>query len=189
MSEDHMAHETNNKPVAMLIALLALVLAFAEAGANNARNISIEKNIEASNLWAFFQAKTIRRTVLLTAGDAAQLNTAALTDPAQKEAVAKQLDAWKSAAARYQSEPSTNEGTKELAERAKKAEEARDLAHTRFEIYELATHGLQIGIVLASAMVITGIAALVWLAGALGIGSAVLMGFAKFAPLALPFMH
>ncbi len=188
MSEGHIPEETHNKPVAMLIAVLALILAFAEAGANNARTFSMEKNIEASDLWAFFQAKTIRRTVVTTAGEAAQLNLPAVSDPAEQEAMKKQIAAWKETAARFQSEPSTNEGSEELAERARKAQEERDLSSARFEIYELATHCLQVGIVLASAMIITGIVALAWLAGGLGIVAAVLMAFAKFSPLALAFL-
>jgi hypothetical protein len=180
MSEDAILHETNNKSIALLIAVLALVLAFGEAGANNARNLSIQKNIQASDLWSFFQAKTIRRTVLLTAAE-----TAALT-PAS--GAAKQIETWKATAERYQSEPSTNEGAKELAARAQAAEHERDLENHRFEIYELATHLLQVAIVLASAMIITGVAALAWLAGGMGLLAAALMGFAKLAPFAMPFI-
>ena len=62
-----------NKRIALLIAVLALVLAFAETLGKSAQTAAIDKNIEASNLWSFFQAKTIRMTVLRTAAEAAEL--------------------------------------------------------------------------------------------------------------------
>jgi hypothetical protein len=97
----------------------------------------------------------------------------------------KQIDAWKKTAARYDSEPSTGEGRKELAERAKEAEEKRDLALAKYHHYELASAAFQVGIVLASAAVITGIVALAWFGGALGVLGLALMGLGLFAPHAV----
>ncbi len=50
-----------------MIAILALLLALAEAGAKNAQHLSTEKNIESSDLFNFYQAKKIRSTVVETA--------------------------------------------------------------------------------------------------------------------------
>jgi len=97
----------------------------------------------------------------------------------------KQIDAWKKTAARYDSEPSTGEGRKELAERAKEAEERRDLALAKYHHYELASAAFQVGIVLASAAVITGIVALAWFGGALGIVGLGLTALGLFAPHAV----
>lgn len=77
---------------------------------------------------------------------------------------------------------------KELILRAKTAEERRDIQKSRSEVFEIASGLLQIGIVMASAAVITGVGMLVWCAGGLGIGALVLMGFAMWAPKALPFV-
>ena len=71
-------------------------------------------------------------------------------------------------AARYRSEPEVQEGTVELAERAKAAEKKRDTALARYHHYEVASAAFQIGIVLASATVITGMIVLTWLAVGLG---------------------
>ena len=95
--------------------------------------------------------------------------TAGITDAAAKAAIDKQIDDWRKTAARYESDPKTGEGRKELAERAKDAEEERDLAMASYHHYELASAAFQIGIVLASAAVITGMVALAWFAGALGV--------------------
>jgi hypothetical protein len=90
-------------------------------------------------------------------------------------------------AARLESEPDTNEGRKELMARAKAAELSRDRNNQKNEGFEIASAILQISIVVASAMIITGIAALAYLAGGLGIVAVVLMAVSQFAPTILPF--
>jgi hypothetical protein len=177
-----------NKKVALAIAVLALFLSFAETLGKSAQTEVTAKNIEASDLWAFFQAKTIRMTQLNTAADEMSVAAAGVTDPAAKDAMTKQIDAWKKTAARYDSEPSTNEGRKELQERAKAAEEERDLATAKYHHYELSSAAFQIGIVLASAAVITGMAVLVWLAGLLGLIGLGLLALGLFAPHAVPLI-
>ncbi|WP_156395761.1 DUF4337 family protein, partial [Bosea sp. Leaf344] len=54
--------EGGNKKIALLIAVLALMLSLSEIGGKQAENEAIARNIDASNLWSFFQAKTIRGT-------------------------------------------------------------------------------------------------------------------------------
>jgi len=61
-----------NKKIALLIAVLALFLALSETMAKSAQTSALSYNIEASNLWAFFQAKTIRMTTLRTAAENAE---------------------------------------------------------------------------------------------------------------------
>jgi hypothetical protein len=48
-------------------------------------------NIKASDLWNFFQAKTIRRTVLLTAVEAKLAESVLTSESAAKEPIAKQI--------------------------------------------------------------------------------------------------
>ena len=116
-----------NRKIALLIAVIALCLALSETLGKGAQTESISKNVEASNLWAFFQAKSIRRTVVQTAAEQAKLGLGTAGDDAAKAALQKQIDDWQKTAARYRSEPETSEGTEQLAERAKHAEEERDL--------------------------------------------------------------
>ena len=89
---------------------------------------------------------------------------------------------WEKTAARYRSEPETGEGTVELAERAKHAEHERDTKLAEYHNYELASAAFQIGIVLCSAGVITGMALLAWLAGGVAVVGVGLMGLGLFAP-------
>jgi hypothetical protein len=174
-----------NKRIALLIAVLALFLAIAETLGKSAQTDALGKNVEASNLWAFFQAKTIRQTAVRTAGEMVELNRASVTDPAQNEAIAKRLDAWAKTAARWESEPDTQEGRRELAARAKKAEEKRDLALARYHHYEVSSAAFQIAIVLASAAVITSAIALVWLSMGVGAVGIVFAAIGLFAPHAV----
>jgi len=179
------AIEGRNKKIALLIAVIALFLAFSETLGKSAQTAALSYNVEASNLWAFFQAKTIRRTLVETAADAMALQLAAAPAEPVKAAVGKQVDSWKKTGQRYRSEPETREGSIELAERAKEAEHNRDLAMAKYHHYEVASAAFQIGIVLASATVITGMIVLSWLAGGLAILGLAFMGIALFAPHAV----
>ncbi len=126
--------------------------------------------------------------MVTTAAEEMTVATLGASDPALKAAMEKQIAAWKQTAARYDSEPSTNEGRKELAERAKEAEENRDLFMAKYHHYELASAALQIGIVLASGAVITGMVLLAWFAGGLGLVGLTLLGLGIFAPHAVPLI-
>ncbi|MDA9508370.1 hypothetical protein XI09_27765 [Bradyrhizobium sp. CCBAU 11386] len=165
---EHAEHASgSNKKIALLIAVLALFLAISETLGKGAQTESISKNVEAANLWAFFQAKSIRRTVVLTAAEQGKLSLAGTTDDAMKATVQKQVDDWTKTAQRYRSEPETGEGTEQLAEKAKHAEHERDEATAKYHHFELASAAFQIGIVLASATIITGMFALAYVSGIL----------------------
>src|SRR5258706_10788375 len=151
-----------NKGVALLISVLALVLAFSETLGKGAQTAALAYNIEASNLWAFFQAKTIRQTVLRTAAEQSE-------SMSSNENINKQITKWRETAQRYQNEPETGEGRDQLAARAKEAEKKRDKSLAAYHHYEMASAAVQIAIVLASASIITSMVALVWGAAALGV--------------------
>src|SRR6185503_14427776 len=179
MSHGHGAdHGGGNKGIALLISVLALVLAFSETLGKSAQTLGLAYNIEASNLWAFFQAKTIRQTVLRTAAEQT-------TVVSSSQNSRKQVDKWLDTARRYQSEPETNEGRDQLAARAKDAEKKRDRAMAAYHHYELASAAVQIAIVMASASIITSMAALVWIAGGLGVLGIVFCVIGFFFPTAV----
>jgi Domain of unknown function (DUF4337) len=174
-----------NRKIALLIAVIALCLALSETLGKGAQTESISKNVEASNLWAFFQAKSIRRTVVEATSDQAKLSLGVMGDEAAKVALQKQIDVWQKTAARYRSEPETKEGSEQLAERAKHAEEERDLAMAKYHHFELASGAFQIAIVLASATIITGMIALAWISGLLTLTGVAFTTIGIFAPHAL----
>jgi hypothetical protein len=164
---EHASH-SGNKRIALLIAVLALFLAFSETLGKSAQTAALTFNVEANDTWAFFQAKTIRMTLLRTAAETAQISADSAADAGAKAAYLKQIDTWKKTADRYDDDEKSMEGRKQLAEKAEGFDEKREHTMARYHQYEFASAAFQIGIVMASAEVITGMAALGWLAGLLG---------------------
>jgi hypothetical protein len=165
---------TENRRVALLIAALALALALTEVAGDDAKTEAQMRNVASANLWAFFQARTIRQTVLGAEADRAAFDATQIADPAARATLEQQVQRWRATMARWESEPETGEGRRELTERAKAAEAARDRAMHEDGRFDTASALLQVGIVLASAGIITGMVALAWVAGALGFGGAAL---------------
>jgi hypothetical protein len=178
-----------NQAVALIIAILALLLALAEAGAKSAQHLSTEKNIESSDLFNFYQAKRIRSTVVETAAATLEAQKTAVSDPGAQAAFEKQIEEFKATVGRYEKDPKKPEDSMDaIQDRAKEASEARELANRRLGHYELGSGLTQIAIVLASAAIITGITALVWLSVALGAVGAVLIALGFLAPTVLTFI-
>jgi hypothetical protein len=67
-------------------------------------------------------------TTVRTAVETAETQLPVVTDPKLREALNGRIGDWKKTAARYDSEPETQEGRKELSARAKAAEAKRDRA-------------------------------------------------------------
>ena len=160
-----------NKRVALLIAALALALALTEVAGDDAKTEAQIKNVESANLWAFFQAKTVRQTAVR--GLSEMLPLLAPREGREAE-VERLLERWGASVQRWESEPETGEGRRELTARAKAAEHERDEAIRMDGRYDTASALLQVGIVMASAAIITGTAVLVWAGAALGGAGAVL---------------
>src|SRR5262249_17191041 len=99
-----------------------------------------------------------------------------------KAALTKQIETWRATATRYESDPKEQDGRKELMAMARKYEAARDVALSRYHNYELSSAAYQIGIVLASAAIITGMMVLAYIAGALGLIGLLFTGIGLFAP-------
>ena len=160
-----------NKRVALLIAALALALALTEVAGDDAKTEAQIKNVESANLWAFFQAKTVRQTAVR--GLSEMLPLLAPREGREAE-VERLLERWRASVQRWESEPETGEGRRELTARAKAAEHERDEAIRMDGRYDTASALLQVGIVMASAAIITGTAVLVWAGAALDGAGAVL---------------
>ena len=185
LEKDHEGSQSTKLRIGLLIAALAALLALLEAGGKSAQTEAINANLRASDLWAFFQAKSARMTTIQTAAESAKLTLLGDLPAETKAAVQKQIDAWNATVARYDSEPQTGEGRKELTERAKEAEAERDRKLGAYHFFELGSAASQLAIVLASAAIITGLIFLVYLAGALGMVGVGLGLIAWLAPTAL----
>ena len=184
---EHAAHG-GNKSIALLISVMALFLAFSETLGKSAQTEGISLNIKASDTWNFFQAKTIRQTALRTAAENGAAMLPGITDPAAREAMAKQIDGWTATVARYDSDPKEKDGRKELREQAHAYEHERDTSLARYHHYEVASAAFQIAIVLGSATIITGMMVLAWIAVGLGGVGLIFMGIGLWAPHAVHFV-
>jgi hypothetical protein len=161
-------HHNENKRVALAIAILAALLAVTELGASSAQNEYTALNVEVNDTWAFYQAKTIR---LDTANAAADILTD-LADPnatpERKALVEKQIATLRGEATRHDSDPATGNGRKQLLAQAQKLESERRTKLGAFHAFEFGGAALQLGVVLASAGLLTGA---FWLVGvAMGLG-------------------
>ena len=169
--DDNAAENNRQKNrTALTISIFAMVLAITSLGGSNAAKDITQENILAANTYAFYQAKSIRQTTLKVA--AVDMELQLLREPtmnaAAREATQKKIDDYKKTIDRYESEPDTKEGKKELMVRAKAHEAVRDHAIRQDPWFDYAEGGLQIAIVLLSVSIIGSIPAL-YFAG-LGLG-------------------
>lgn len=154
-----------DKWIGVYIGILAVALALCSMGGGNASKDATLKNIEASNTWAFFQAKNMRRHVLRVQIDEFELMLAAQPQmpDAAKAAITAKIQSYREQEKLLTSDPKANEGLDELFKKGKALEADRDLAMRRDPYFDYGEAFLQIGIVLASVAIISG-------------GMAVLMG-------------
>ncbi len=169
---------------AILIGLIAMLLAIATLGGASATKTI---NIHASDTYSFYQAKNVRQTVNLLAADQLELQLSTRSDltPEARADIQKRLDRYKTNVARYESEPATNEGKKELMAKAQAYEAQRDLAMQRDPNFEFAEALFQIAIVLGSVSIVSASRMLLGACGGLAILASLLTlnGFFLFIHL------
>ena len=154
---------------AICIAFLAMLLAITGLGGNNATKEALNENILASNFFNFFQAKNMRQTAYILAADELELAwTKDTTLPPEAKAYKKTI-------ARYESEPETNEGKKELLQRAREHQTKRDHALKQDPYFDYAEALLQIAIVLISVAIVAEQVWLAFIGGGLGLIGGLLM--------------
>lgn len=140
----------------VITVLAALLAVNTLMGGGNSSKV-LNNTIDANNTWAFYQAKSIKQT---------------LTEMRYDDAVAakdlKRADGLKAKIDRYESEPTTGEGKKELMAKAKELEADRAVAKQRSPWYTYSGSLFQIAIVLLTASILAVSMSLFW--GSLGVG-------------------
>ena len=191
MMDTERTRDTFKQRAAVAIAVFAMILAIPGLGGSNAGKEALNNNVMASNYWSFFQAKNMRQTSFALAADELELrlaqNDPALSPEAQAE-MKKKAEAYRKTVARYESEPETREGKKELIQRAKEHEVKRDHALKQDPYFDYAEALLQIAIVLISVAIVADLVWLSFVGGALGVLGTLLTlnGFYLFVEL--PFL-
>jgi hypothetical protein len=126
-----------------VIVVFAAFLAINTYMGNGNSGRILNDTIEANNTWAFYQAKSIKGTLAEMALDDAM----ARKDVNKVAALSKKI-------ARYESDPVTGEGKKELMAKARALEADRAVAKQRSPWYTFAGSLFQIAIVLLSASIL-----------------------------------
>lgn len=167
---DDVGVRSRDRWIGVYIGALAVVLAIAAMGGDNAAKTATAKNIAAANTWSFFQAKNLRRQILRTQTENLELTLATspqLDDPSKAAHTAK-IAEYRAVEARLTSDPESGEGLDELFAKGKLLEVERDRAMAQDPYFDYGQALLQIAIVLASIAIITGGNVLLGLSGALG---------------------
>ena len=175
---------------AVAIAVFAALLAITGLGGQNATKDALNSNVQASNYWNFFQAKNMRQTAFALAADEFDLGW--LNDPAMpaeaKAALRAKAEQYRKTVARYETEPETGEGKKELVAKAKEYEQKRDHALKQDPYFDYAEALLQIAIVLISVSIVSEVVWLSLFGGAIGILGTLLMINGFLLLVELPFL-
>ena len=176
---------------AILISVLAMLLAITSLGGNNATKEAATSNVLAANFYNFYQAKNVRQTAIMLSAD--QIELAVLNDQSvpedAKAALRKKVEDYRKTVARYESEPETSEGKKELLAKAKEHETRRDRALRQDPYFDYAQALLQIAIVLISVSIISELGWLVAAGGVLGVVGALLMANGFMLLVEVPFLE
>ena len=190
----HEAHSaegdaTFRKYAAIYLGIVAMLLAITSLGGSNATKVMLNSNIQASDIYGYYQSKYIRQTVYQTTAE--ELEAQLLAQPDMPEAAKSKFEEtikrYRSRAERYESDPSTGEGKKELLAKAKEWEAKRDHAAERDPNFDFAEALFQIAIVIGSVSIVAASRSLIKLSGGLAVVASLLMINGYFLIVHLPF--
>ena len=135
----------------MVISVFALLLAVNSWYGGTLSSLTLGNTIKANNVWAFYQAKSIKQTLAEQSLDDATYRK----DTAKMEKLQAKID-------RYESDPKTGEGKKELFEKARQLEHERDEAKKRSPWIGYASTMYQLSIVVLSASILAVSMSMFW---------------------------
>jgi hypothetical protein len=136
--------EQTKERTGWIITFLAAFLAITSLldGGNSSQ--ILDNTIEANNVWSFYQAKSIKQSL------------AEITyDNAVRNGDKRKAEIMKAKIERYESEPSSGEGKKELMAKARAIEAERAVAELRSPWYTYSNAFYQIAIVILAASMLT----------------------------------
>jgi Domain of unknown function (DUF4337) len=186
-SAHHGAHHASNldRYIGLMITIFAFFLALSEMQGKSAQTEALTLNIQISDTWNFFQAKTLRQTIYSSFADFTKFSNVKNEAEAQK-----QIESWVATADRYESDPKSNEGRKELMERAKHMEHDRDHALGKYHAFETASLVIQLSIVLSSVAILSSIMLFAGAALVLGLGGITMfVGVLYEIPFVMNLLH
>ena len=135
----------------MVISVFALILAVNSWYGGKLSSTVLNNTIAANDVWSFYQAKSIKQT----------LTEQSLDDAQYRKDTAK-IEKLEAKIARYESDPKTGEGKKELMAMAVKLEADRDYAKKQSPWIGFASTLYQLSIVVLSASILAVSMSMFW---------------------------
>ena len=135
----------------MVISVFALILAVNSWYGGKLSSITLNNTISANDVWSFYEAKSIK-----------QMLAEQSLDDAQARKDTKKIEQLEAKIARYESDPATGEGKKELMAKARKLEAERDYAKKQSPWIGYASTLYQLSIVVLSASILAVSMSMFW---------------------------
>ena len=135
----------------MVISVFALILAVNSWYGGKLSSITLNNTISANDVWSFYEAKSIK-----------QMLAEQSLDDAQVRKDTKKIEQLEAKIARYESDPATGEGKKELMAKARKLEAERDYAKKQSPWIGYASTLYQLSIVVLSASILAVSMSMFW---------------------------
>lgn len=148
---------------AMIISIFAAIFSVNAFIASQLSSNILNNTIKANDIYSFYQAKSLKQTM----AEYAQEDANRAGDKKRGEELQARID-------RYESEPATGEGKRELLAKAKQIEADRDLAKKKSPWIGIAGSVMQIAIVLLTASILSS-GALMFYGGLVAMGFALIL--------------
>lgn len=136
---------------AITISVFALLMAVMTLISNQNSSRVLTTTLAITDTWSFYQSKSIKQSLAEYALD----DALARNDAKRAAEIKSKID-------RYESDPATGEGKKELTAKARGMEAARAEAQKRSPWYSMAITLLQIGLVLSSTAILAVSMEMLW---------------------------
>ena len=148
---------------ALIISIFAAIYSFDAFIGSTLSSRILNETIHLNDVYSFYQAKSIKQSLYQMAADDVEmvLEDKTLAGPARQQ-LTDRLTKYKTAIARYESDPATGEGKKELLASAKDIEASRDCAKKQAPWIGIAGSVMQISIVLLTASILSAGMLMFW---------------------------
>jgi hypothetical protein len=172
---------------AVFLGVLGMLLAIASLAGENAMKETVNANILATDMFAFYQARNERQTDYQLAADMLGAQLAMRTDlPAETSgSIAARVADYRSMVTRLESDPANGTGKQELLAKARGFEAHRDHAQRQDVNFDYSRALFQIAIVLGSVSIVAASRPLLWLCGTIAL-VATLFGINGFLLIDIP---
>jgi hypothetical protein len=144
------------KLTAIYLGIVAMLLAIASLGGANATKTMLNANIQASDTYAFYQAKYLRQTSYRLVADQLEAVVATQPDltPQRRAKIADEIARYRARADSFESDPKSGTGKQELLVKARNWEKKRDRAARQDPNFDFAEALFQIAIVLGAVSIV-----------------------------------